>query len=450
MANDFDPDAFLAEGGGFDPDAFLSETAETPAVTAPEVGEPSRARRVLFGLAKTPGLVEEAVQLIEQKAGARPEEREVITRQTLRHPDVPEDVPLTPEEMEEAEMVTQTIHKVTPGRTEQEIRDEQAARRQSRLAQDFPDLVEDGTLEDDPWVTTGEVTRLVTDLITVPLPVAQQAKLGKMAAQGEKVMGSAAGRAQLGKAVTEGALGIGAFGAADNTIRQLSATGQLNAEELGYAALISGAAGGTLGPALFAGGGKVLKYLNRKHAADADVTADDIINTGAEIDVVITRPEAEEILAASNRLRDITRVEARTLDDAFGIKTADEIKAKTDARRADLIEAYRKDAEHADFQKRKADEIQQRRDLARARRNTPYEALDKQREAEIERGFAAIEEAEEGIITPGEMGQLDPSRSPLVIPKSPLRVDHSFHRPTIDEYAVARITERQNEELARL
>lgn len=275
--------------------------------------EPSVTDKLLYGAAKVTPLVGVAANLIEQKVNQRPDE--VVTK-TVSTTDLPPTIdPVTGEaDFGPQETITETVK----GVTSEDIRKEQDARKDMALGLDFPNV--HGTkYADDTAVKVGEVARYMTDLITVPMPTAKAGELFNLVKSGETVMGSTAGRAMLGKAAAEGALGASVFGASDNVLRQMADKGEIDMKELGTVALIAGAGGAGLAPLIATTGGRIAKWAHNRSQIKAKVLADEV---NAVAENKLTRQEAEQIAEAMNKVSDRATVEAATLDALYPVKTA--------------------------------------------------------------------------------------------------------------------------------
>lgn len=345
--------------------------------------EPSKGEQFLYGMAKTPGLIEEAANLIEQKLTPKVAER---TRDVMTGGDVPMIDETGAVQMDPRYPAQKLGEVVLPAVTEQSIREQQKARKAAAVRADFPGM--EGT--DTGWVTAGSVTRMLTDMATFPLPFAHQMQLGKFAANGGKLM-SAEGRALYGKAMLEGGAGVGAFGATDAAIRSMAETGELSMEDVGQAALISAAGGAVVGPVLAATGGKFMGWLNGKMKTGKPTTPEEVGAVSEAMGKTLTPEEMTQLSDAVNAAGARAKVEAATVDLLNSPKTAMSVTkdgkktraltAEEKRIRKEIRGAFAEDADMADFYRREAEGIvaQRQRDAAELERLGPTAFRLKQR-----------------------------------------------------------------------
>ncbi len=337
---------------------FFQQNFPEAAADEPVAEEPGAARRFAFGLLQQSGLVEEIANLIEQKATPKSEEQVVPAELEDVAGEIPtppgmtrEEAGLAPGSMGFRERPAFTI----PAVTEESIRAEQQARKQAALRTTFPDIA--GTeFEDTTAAEVGRVARLMTDLITFPLPVAQQTRLANQVRSGTRVLSTPAGRAQLARASTESGVSVGLFGAADQTIRNLAQEGRIDPAQVGTAMLVAGAGGAVAGPLLAAGGGRFARWLDERVAKGdrlkpIQVRKDVEAATGQ----VLSREEADALIQAIERTSSNTNIERERLDEILGVQPQD--KKARQARRRQARAAFREDPETADQLARDADEI---------------------------------------------------------------------------------------------
>ena len=238
-----------------------------------------------FGYVNEPNMIGMAKELIDRKVLSSDD----VTTETevIRQPGVPEDVPVfadDPGAVVEKQTFTQ------PGQTEEDVQAMQNDARRAALSTTFPELMQDAdaTRDSIPFVI-GDATRVITDLITVPLP-SQKVKALSELSKTTKLLGSSAGRRAVAASAVEGGTGVAAFSALDNSLRQLHQTGEIDKDELATATIMGFALGGTMAPVLGAGLGKLMKRFNKSlDGKGADVTAEDILDmapelTGKEVD----------------------------------------------------------------------------------------------------------------------------------------------------------------------
>jgi len=331
-------------------------TQNFPAATADEqpAEDPGVAQRFAFGALQQSGLIEEAANLIEQKVTPKQPAQQVPATEV----DLASEIPTPPGEQPVApgSLGTATLPGFEiPAVTEESIRARQDADKTTALRSTFPDIA--GTeFENTTAAEVGRVARLMTDLLTFPLPTAQSVQLANQVRSGARILGTSAGRAQLARAATEAGVGVGLFGAADETIRNLADTGAINPGQVGTAMLIAGAGGAIAGPLLAAGGGKFARWLDQRVAkgdrlAPIQVRKDVEAATGR----VLSREEAQQLIEGIERTTSNTKVEREQLDQLLGVQPQD--KKATKARRAQARAAFKEDPGMADQLARDADEI---------------------------------------------------------------------------------------------
>ena len=337
-------------------DFFQQNFPEAGAADAPPAAQdtPGALRRFGFGLLQQSGLIEEAANLLEQKLTPKREEQVVPPRRVDIASEIP--VPADAEPLEPGSLGFREDPGFTiPAVTEESIRAEQDERKASALRATFPDIA--GTeFEDTTAAEVGRVSRLMTDLLTFPLPAAQQARLANQVRGGTRILSTSAGRQQLARAATEAGVGVGLFGAADATIRNLADEGKINPDQVATAMLVAGAGGATIGPLLAAGGGRLGRWLDERVAQGdrlkpIQVRKDVQEATGQQL----SREEAGDLISAIEKVSANTKVERSQLDSLLGVNPPE--KKARDARRKQVRAAFKDDPEMADLLARDADEI---------------------------------------------------------------------------------------------
>ena len=242
-----------------------------------------------FGVVDQPSVIEKFVKLVDQKTQSSDE---VVTDKLVpREKGVPADVP----SFEGDPGVTMEPQRfVQPAVTEADVRARQVAERESVMRANYPVLMQDAdAARDSSGAKWGSGLRLVTDLITVPLPGSKLKALAELAAGGTKLVGSAAGRTAIAQAAVQAGKGTAVFAGADDAIRQLSDTGKINAEQMGTAALLGGSAGLVLGPVAAGGLGKLLGKMGTKLDNGDKLSADELRDLAPELNT----QQVDELLA---------------------------------------------------------------------------------------------------------------------------------------------------------
>lgn len=245
----------------------------TPAPgTAPApAAEPSAAEQAAFGYVDNPNMIGIFKELIERKVGTTDD----VTTETevIRQPGVPEDVPVfadDPGAVVEKQTFTQK------GVSEEDIKARQAANHEVAMRTNFPELMQDAdATRDSVPAKIGAGVRVFTDLLSVPLPGAKLKALAETV-KGGKVLSSATGRAAAAASL-EGAVGVGTFGAVDNSLRQLHDDGEIDTDELATATVLSAAMGAAIVPVIGVGMGKLMKRFGKALDEGKPITAEEIL-----------------------------------------------------------------------------------------------------------------------------------------------------------------------------
>jgi GH24 family phage-related lysozyme (muramidase) len=259
--------------------------------------------RFLAGAAEEVPLIGQAANLIDQLRRSKPER--TVTRTKLVKEGLPEDVPTFPGE----EGVTEVEEQLTiPGVSKQDIRDIQTEAHRSAMRATFPELMKDADKNlESTAAKWGSGLRIVSDLITVPLPGSQIKALSELASGGTKLLSTSAGRAAIGSAAAQAAKGTAVFAGADNAVRQLAQTGELDLEQLGMATLLGGAAGAVLAPVAAAGLGKLLSRMGTKLDNAEPMTVKELLDLAPELD----SRQVDDMLAAFDEAGFAARAEAK-------------------------------------------------------------------------------------------------------------------------------------------
>jgi GH24 family phage-related lysozyme (muramidase) len=319
--------ALVASGDIVD-EVYPDAPADVPEVPTgpgtPKAEGVDESDKFLFGLADEIPLVGAAANYVDQLRRSTPDK--TVTRKVLRKEGVPEDVPLMPGE-EGVEEVEQELF--VPGTSKEDIRNLQKSAHEQAMRINFPELMKDADkTRESTAAKWGSGVRLVTDLITAPLPGSQIKALSELASSGTKLLSTQAGRAAIGSAAAQAAKGTAVFSGADNAVRQLAETGELDLEQVGMAALIGGSAGAVLAPVAAAGLGKLLSRMNTKMTSGEPLTAREIVDLAPELDA----KQVDDMLAGYAHAADNAKAEQAgrvTMDTNVGAARAQREGART-------------------------------------------------------------------------------------------------------------------------
>ena len=267
------------------------DVPSVPTGPAPkEADESSSMERFLFGLADETPLIGAAANRIAQVQGERPER--TVTRTRMGVPGEEADLPTYPGQEGVVEIEEELV---IPGVSKADIRAMQEEAHESAMRANFPTLMKDADkTRESTAAKWGSGIRIATDLITAPLPGTQIKALSTLAATGTKLLSTSTGRAAIGKAAAEASAGTAVFGGADNAIRQLAETGEIDLEQMGTAVLLAGTAGGVLGPVAAGGLGKLLGKMGTKLDNAESLTAKELNDLAPELDP----KQVDDMLAA--------------------------------------------------------------------------------------------------------------------------------------------------------